>query len=63
MTNTKWGILVGAILVIVWVTLGFGAFVLVMVGMLVCGIVGRIVDGKLDVSGVVNAVRGKRSSS
>ncbi|TFB54436.1 hypothetical protein [Cryobacterium tagatosivorans] len=63
MNATKAGILIGAILVIVWITLGFGAFVLVLVGMIVGGIVGRIVDGKLDLPGVVDAVRGRRSSS
>ncbi|SDK91424.1 hypothetical protein E3T54_12585 [Cryobacterium sp. Sr8] len=63
MNATTAGILIGAILVIVWITLGFGAFVLVLVGMIVGGIVGRIVDGKLDLPGVVDAVRGRRSSS
>jgi len=62
-TATKAGILIGAILVIVWITLGFGAFVLVLVGMIVGGIIGRIVDGKIDLPGVVDAVRGRRSSS
>ena len=63
MTSTKAGILFGAILVIVWMTLGFGAFILTLVAMLAGGIIGRVVDGKLDVSGVVDAVRGKSSSS
>lgn len=63
MTTTKAGIFFGAILVIVWITLGFGAFVLVLVGMIIGGVIGRIVDGRIDVSGVVDAVRGKRSSS
>lgn len=63
MTNTKAGVFFGAILVFVWILLGFGAFVLVLVAMVVGGIIGRIVDGSLDVSGIVDAVRGKRSSS
>lgn len=63
MSSTKAGILFGAILVIVWIWLGFGAFILVLIAMIAGGVIGRVIDGKLDVAGVVDAVRGKRSSS
>jgi len=61
-TAARVGIAIGAILALTWVTLGFWAFVFVAIAMLVGAIVGRIVDGKLDVTGLVNAFRGKRSS-
>ncbi len=62
-SSTKAGILVGAILAIVWFTIGFWAFFFVGIAMIVGAIVGRIIDGKLDVRSLVDAVRGKRSSS
>ncbi|MEX1079138.1 MAG: hypothetical protein WED09_08535 [Homoserinimonas sp.] len=62
-SSTKFGIIVGAVLALTWIVLGFWAFALVAVAMLAGGLVGRIVDGKLDVRGVADAVRGKRSSS
>lgn len=61
-SSTKAGILVGAILALTWIVLGFWTFVLVAVAMLVGGLAGRIIDGKLDVRGVVDAIRGRRSS-
>lgn len=63
MTATQTGIAVGAVLVIVFATFNFGWMVLVAVAMLIGALVGRIVDGKLDVSTLVDAVSGKRSSS
>jgi uncharacterized membrane protein len=62
-TTTTVGIFVGATLAIVWFTLGFWAFLLVAIAMIVGAIVGRIIDGKLDMRSLVDAVRGKRSSS
>lgn len=62
-TTTTVGIFVGATLAIVWFTLGFWAFLLVAIAMVVGAIVGRIIDGKLDMRSLVDAVRGKRSSS
>jgi hypothetical protein len=43
--------------------LGFWAFVLVAVAMLVGAIIGRIVDGRLDVRALAEVFRGRRSSS
>lgn len=62
-SSAKTGILVGALLALTWIILGFWAFALVAVAMIVGGLVGRIIDGKLDVPGVVDAIRGKRSAS
>ncbi|MEO6827147.1 MAG: DUF2273 domain-containing protein [Microbacteriaceae bacterium] len=62
-TSTKAGILIGAVLALVWVTLGFWAFFFVAVAMIIGAIIGRIIDGKLDLRLLVDAVRGKRSSS
>ncbi len=43
--------------------LGFWAFLLVTLAMLVGAVVGRIVDGRLDVRALADVVRGRRSSS
>ena len=63
MTATQTGIMVGAILGIVWIVLGFWSFFFVAIAMGIGAIVGRFGDGKLDVTGVINAFRGKRSSA
>lgn len=60
---TKVGIFVGATLAIVWFRIGFWAFFVVAIAMIIGAIVGRIIDGKLDMRSLVDAVRGKRSSS
>ena len=62
-TATNVGIFVGATLSIVWITIGFWAFVFVAIAMFVGAIVGRIIDGKLDMRSLADAIRGKRSSS
>ncbi|KTR08342.1 DUF2273 domain-containing protein [Curtobacterium sp. SP.BCp] len=63
MNGTVVGAGVGAVLAIVAVTLGFWAFVVVAVFMLVGALVGRIVSGDLDVRRLVDVLRGRRSSS
>ncbi|PVZ96393.1 hypothetical protein DDQ50_05935 [Amnibacterium flavum] len=60
---TRTGILIGAVAALTWVAFGFWAFVFVAVAMAIGALVGRIVEGKLDVSALVGAFRGKRSSS
>lgn len=60
---TRTGILIGAVLALTGVAFGFWAFLFVAVAMAIGALVGRVVDGKLDVSGLVDAFRGKRSSS
>lgn len=63
MTATRVGILIGAVLALSWVAFGFGSFVFVAIAMAVGALAGRFADGKLDVTNVVDAFRGKRSSS
>jgi uncharacterized membrane protein len=62
-TATQSGVAIAAVLAIVWIAIGFGAFVLVAIAMLIGALIGRYVEGRLDVSGIVSAVRGRRSSS
>jgi len=62
-TRTVVGMGVGAVLALSWVALGFWAFVFVLVAMAIGAGIGRILDGKLDVQALTDAVRGKRSSS
>jgi uncharacterized membrane protein len=62
-STTRTGILIGAVLALTWIVLGFWAFFFVAIAMLIGGLIGRVLEGKLDVGGVVNAFRGKRSSS
>ena len=63
MTGTKFGVIVAALLAIVWIWWGFWACVLVALAMAVGAVIGRIVDGRIDVASLVDVVRGKRSSS
>ncbi len=60
---TQTGILIGAILALTWAVLGFWPCLGVGVAMAVGAIVGRIIEGKLSVAGLVDAFRGKRTSS
>ncbi len=63
MSTTLIGAAAGTVLALTWVTLGFWAFLLVAVAMLIGAAVGRIVDGRLDVRALADAFRGRRSSS
>ncbi|TDN41720.1 hypothetical protein EDF64_11639 [Curtobacterium flaccumfaciens] len=63
MNATVVGMGVGAVLAIVAVTLGFWAFVVVAVFMLVGGLVARIVSGDIDLRRLLDVLRGRRSSS
>jgi uncharacterized membrane protein len=54
---------IAAVLAIVWITLGFGSFILVALAIVVGALIGLYIEGRLDVSGIVSAVRGRRSSS
>ncbi|PJJ63808.1 DUF2273 domain-containing protein [Compostimonas suwonensis] len=60
---TRTGILIGAVLALTWIVIGFWAFFFVAIAMIVGAVIGRIIDGKLNVAGLVDAFRGKRSSS
>jgi uncharacterized membrane protein len=63
MTATQTGIVIGAVLALVWIFTGFWPFLFVAIAMGIGAVLGRVVDGKLDLTGVVSAFRGKRSSS
>ncbi len=63
MSSTVVGAAAGAVLALTWICLGFWAFVVVAVAMLVGAGVGRVLAGRLDVRAVVDALRGRRSSS
>ncbi|WP_241982416.1 DUF2273 domain-containing protein [Cryobacterium sp. HLT2-28] len=62
-TLAKTGAVFGAILALTWAVLGFWSFLLVAIAMTVGALVGRIMDGELNVTNLVEAFRGKRSSS
>ncbi|WP_309615216.1 DUF2273 domain-containing protein [Salinibacterium sp.] len=57
------GMLVGAVLALTWIEYGFWAFFFVALAVSIGALVGRFVEGKLDPGAVLDAVRGKRSSS
>jgi hypothetical protein len=62
-TAAQTGMAVAAVLAIVWAVLGFWVFIGVAASVLIGGLIGRIVDGELDVSSLVDRLRGKRTSS
>lgn len=62
MSATVSGAAVGAVLAISALVFGFWGFLLVAVAMVIGAVLGRIVEGRLDLAGVVDALRGKRSS-
>lgn len=63
MTPTTTGIAIAATLVLTWIAFGFGFFVLVALAMAIGALIGRIIEGKLDPTSILDALRGKRSSS
>lgn len=63
MSKTLIGAGVAAVLSLTWLALGFWAFVLVAVAMLVGSGVGRVFEGRLDLRSLADALRGRRSSS
>lgn len=63
MSTTVLGIAVGAVVSLTWIAFGFWAAVLVSVAMLLGAGVGRMLEGRLDVRAILDAVRGGRSSS
>ncbi|WP_369374160.1 DUF2273 domain-containing protein [Promicromonospora sp. Populi] len=62
MTATTAGAAAGAVLALTWIVLGFWAFVLVAIAMLIGAAVGRVAEGRLDVRALADAFRGRRSS-
>ncbi|PRA82012.1 DUF2273 domain-containing protein [Microbacterium sp. MYb66] len=63
MNTSVIGAAVAAALALTWVVLGFWAFVLVALAMLIGAVAGRILDGRLDVRALAAVSRGRRSSS
>ena len=63
MSATVIGAVTAGALVVIWIALGFWAFVLVVVAALVGAVVGRILEGRIDVKALADAFRGRRSSS
>ncbi|MGO2660709.1 DUF2273 domain-containing protein [Mycetocola reblochoni] len=63
MTGTVTGLAAGAALAFAALAFGFWGFLLVAVFMLIGAVVGRVADGRIDLRGVADALRGRRSSS
>ncbi|WP_326963821.1 DUF2273 domain-containing protein [Arthrobacter sp. PL16] len=63
MTPTTIGMAAGAVLALAALIFGFWGFLLTLVLVLCGAVVGRIVEGKLDLRGVIDALAGRRSSS
>lgn len=63
MSATVTGAAVGTVLVLTWVVLGFWVFLLVAVAMLLGAVIGRVVEGRLDLRALADVFRGRRSSS
>ncbi|MHA7280876.1 DUF2273 domain-containing protein [Arthrobacter sp. MDT2-2] len=63
MTPTTIGMAAGAVLAFAALIFGFWGFVLTLVLVLFGALVGRTLEGKLDLRGVVDALSGRRSSS
>ncbi|UYO96998.1 hypothetical protein OED01_15565 [Microbacterium sp. M28] len=63
MTPTVTGAVIAGALAVCWVAFGFWAFVLVALATLVGAGIGWIVDGRVDVRAIADALRGRRSSS
>lgn len=63
MSATVSGMAIGATLAISGLVFGFWGFLFVAVFVAVGAVLGRAAEGRLDVGGVINALRGKSSSS
>ena len=63
MSPTTTGIAVGATLALAALIFGFWGFLLVALFMAIGVVVGRTAEGKLDLGSVLDALRGRRSSS
>jgi uncharacterized protein YcfJ len=51
-TNKQWGALIGGVVLLVIVWLGFGAAALVVIGGVIGYFIGSFLDGELDVSDI-----------
>lgn len=62
MTPTVTGMAAGAALAVVALAFGFWGFLLAALLMGIGAVLGRAAEGRLDLGGVLDALRGKRSS-
>ena len=62
MSSATTGVLIGAVLALTAITLGFWAFVLVALAMAIGWAAGRVAEGKLDLRSLGESLRGRRSS-
>lgn len=63
MSPTVTGMAAGAVLAVVALAFGFWGLLLTALFMGVGAVLGRSAEGRLDLAGVLDALRGKRSSS
>ncbi|TKV27294.1 DUF2273 domain-containing protein [Arthrobacter sp. NamB2] len=63
MSPTTTGMAAGAVLSFAALIFGFWGFLLTLVLVLCGAVVGRVIEGKLDLRGVLDALSGRRSSS
>ena len=63
MSPTVAGVAAGAVLAVVALAFGFWGLVLTALFMGIGAVLGRSAEGLLDLAGVLDALRGKRSSS
>lgn len=63
MTAAQTGMAVGAVLAIVGVAFGFWAFLFTAIAITIGAVVGRVVDGRLDIGSLVQVLSGRGSSS
>ncbi|MCH8560628.1 DUF2273 domain-containing protein [Nesterenkonia sp. LB17] len=62
MSATVSGAAIGAVLALTLLVFGFWGLLLVAVATVIGAMLGRIVEGRLDLAGVMDALRGQRSS-
>ncbi|PVZ55724.1 hypothetical protein [Arthrobacter sp. H-02-3] len=63
MSPTAAGVAIGAVLAAAALAFGFWGFLLTGLFMGAGAVLGRAAEGRLDLGGVMDALRGKRSSS
>ncbi|WP_159706372.1 DUF2273 domain-containing protein [Arthrobacter sp. 18067] len=63
MSPTATGVTIGAVLALAVLAFGFWGLLLTALFMGIGAVLGRSAEGKLDLGGVLDALRGKRSSS
>ncbi len=59
-TNKHWGALIGAVVVFLMITISIGATALVVIGGIVGYLVGKFLDGELDLEGIRERAQRRR---